>query len=377
MSFASEMLARYDHGQTEVGLFVRCVGELIDVLKGNADPLTVLFGSGSPSAADLYISAPAAAAANRMLSEAVTAMVEDLPDGRRLRILEVGAGTGSATASVLPVLPEGRFDYVYTDISAGFFAEAEGRFGGAESSIEYRVLDIERSPSSQGFETHSYDIVIASNVLHATRFLGETLANCLETLAPSGMLVALENMRPQGWMDLTFGSLDGWWRFADEYRPLSALSTPDIWERGLTEGGFEDFEFLGVASSDERPDRGVIVAQGPQDVSEPPGVWLLMGDHTGVATDLAEQLRQRDQTVVVAKHSTGSDGSAADDVGVVSDDRESWRNLFENLPAEVPVKGIVHLAGLDGSGVDADNIEFAQRRQAHRQQRIGDDPRHG
>ncbi len=357
--FASEMLARYDHGQTEVGLFVRCVGELIDVLKGNADPLTVLFGSGSPSAADLYISAPAAAAANRMLSEAVTAMVEDLPDGRRLRILEVGAGTGSATASVLPVLPEGRFDYVYTDISAGFFAEAEGRFGGAEASIEYRVLDIERSPSSQGFETHSFDIVIASNVLHATRFLGETLANCLETLAPSGMLVALENMRPQGWMDLTFGSLDGWWRFADEYRPLSALSTPDIWERGLTEGGFEDFEFLGVAGGDERPDRGVIVAQGPQDVSEPPGVWVLMGDHTWVATDLAAQLRQRDQTVVVAKHSTGSDGSAADDVGVVSDDRESWRNLFENLPAEVPVKGIVHLAGLDGSGVDADNIEFA------------------
>ena len=94
--FASEMLAQYEHGQTEVGLFVRCVGELIDVLKGDADPLTLLFGSGSPSAADLYISAPAAAAANRMLSEAVTAMVEDLPDGRRLRILEVGAGTGSA-----------------------------------------------------------------------------------------------------------------------------------------------------------------------------------------------------------------------------------------------------------------------------------------
>lgn len=357
--FATEMLARYDHGQTEVGLFVRCVGELIDVLKGDADPLTVLFGSGSPSAADLYISAPAAAAANRMLAEAVTAMVEDLPDGRRLRILEVGAGTGSATASVLPVLPSERYDYVYTDISAGFFAEAENRFGGVEASIDYRVLDIEKSPVTQGFDAHSYDIVIASNVLHATRFLGETLANCLEILAPSGLLVALENMRPQGWMDLTFGSLDGWWRFADEYRPLSALSTPDIWERGLTEGGFDDFEFLGVSDADERPDRGVIVAQGPQDVSEPPGVWVLMGDQTGVATDLAAQLRQRDQTVIVVNHPAGFNGSATFDVGVESDDRESWRNLFENLPAGLPVKGVVHLAGLDGSGVDADNVEFA------------------
>ena len=67
----------------------------------------------------------------------------------------------------------------------------------------------------------------------------------------------------------------------------------------------------------------------------------------------------------MASHSTSSNGSAPHDVldelevGIESDDRESWRNLFENLPAGVPIKGVVHLAGLDGFGVDAGNLEFA------------------
>ena len=162
--------------------------------------------------------APVWRAANRMIGEVVRTLVDDVPDGRRLRVLEVGAGIGSATETILPELPAGQFDYMYTDISAGFFAEAESRFGGAEASIDYRVLDIEKDPVEQGFEPHAYDMVIAANVLHATRHLDETLAHCRALLAPSGLLVALENQRGRGWMDLIFGQLDGWWRFADRYR---------------------------------------------------------------------------------------------------------------------------------------------------------------
>ena len=148
--FADWMEERYSHGVTEVRLFRRSAGALAEVLVGNADPLTLLFSSGEPSAADLYRLAPVARSANRMLADGMREMVKGLPEGRRLRILEVGAGTGSATASVLPELPAGGYEYVYTDISAGFFAEAEGRFGGAEASIEYRVLDIERDVAWAG-----------------------------------------------------------------------------------------------------------------------------------------------------------------------------------------------------------------------------------
>ncbi|MCY4640538.1 MAG: SDR family NAD(P)-dependent oxidoreductase [Chloroflexi bacterium] len=345
-AFAAELAARHDHGSTEIELFRRCGGALAEVLRGEADPLTLLFSSGEPSAGDLYRLAPVARAANRLLGDAVAALLRELPEDRRLRVIEVGAGTGSATGMVLPELPPDRYDYVYTDISAGFFAEAEARFGGSEASIDYRVLDIETDPVEQGFDAHGYDLVIASNVLHATRFLHETLAHCRDLLAPSGHLVALENLRGQGWLDLTFGQLDGWWRFADDYRPHHALAGPEVWKRVLADAGFAGAEVLGGSGgADGRPDRGVIVAQGPEEVAEPAGAWVLVADDSGVAEALAAELVSRRQRVVLAPRDAS--------------DRGSWRALIEALPADVPLRGVVHLTALDGHGAEAAPEELA------------------
>ncbi len=365
--FADRMAAQYPHGSSEVGLFQRCAGALADVLVGRADPLTLLFGSGEPSAAYVYREAPVARAANRMLGDAVARLLGDLPDGRRLRVLEVGAGTGSGTASVLPELPEGSFDYVYTDISAGFFAEAEAQFGGAEAGFDYRALDIEVDPVTQGFDRHGYDLVIASNVLHATRDLHETLTHCREMLAPSGQLVALESLRGQGWKDLMFGQLDGWWRFADDYRPYYALAEPAVWRRALADAGFEGAEVLGpeVADSTAVPDRGVIVAAGPAEVTEPAGLWVLAADRSGVAEELAGELAARNQTVVLAGAGASAGGGpppgapGVHRLGVEPERRESWRLLLEELPTDVPLCGVVHLVAVDGHGAGATTGEFA------------------
>ena len=291
-AFLAEVTQRFPHAANEVGLFRRCAGALSAVLRGNEDPLALLFGDAKPSAGDLYRLAPVWRAANRMMGEVVRTLVDQLPEGRRLRVLEVGAGIGSATDRILPELPAGRFDYMYTDISAGFFADAEARFSDADAAIDYRVLDIEKDPVDQGFEPHAWDLVIAANVLHATRHLDQTLAHCRALLAPSGLLVALENQRGRGWMDLIFGQLDGWWRYADRYRPDHALAGPDVWCRALADTGFAESEVLGVDRSAAAglPDRGVIVAQGPAEVKEATGVWVLAADRGGVAEALAAQL---------------------------------------------------------------------------------------
>ena len=360
--FATRMTDLHPHGLTEIGLFRRSGRALAEVLRGREDPLTLLFSSGEPTAADLYLKAPVARAANSMLGDAVRALVAALPDGRRLRVIEVGAGTGSATASVLPELPDGRFDYMYTDISAGFFAEAEARFG--DEAIEYRPLDIEKDPVEQGFDAHSYDLLIASNVLHATRYLEETLAHCRDLLAPSGHLIALENLSGLGWMDLTFGQLDGWWRFADSFRPHHALAGPPVWRRSLGNVGFEEVEVLGVDESDSTKtlDKGVIVAQGPAKVTEPGGAWVLAADNRGAAEELATELAARNQTVVLAC----SDGLQVDDnSGIIRtiidmEQREAWRSLLKELPDDVPLSGVVHLASLDGHGAQATTGEMAE-----------------
>ena len=87
-----------------------------------------------------------------------------------MRILEIGGGTGSATLPVLQELSRGserslRLDYVFTDISAGFFENASSKLADWKQDITFKKLDIGADPLSQGFKTDSFDLVIASNVL--------------------------------------------------------------------------------------------------------------------------------------------------------------------------------------------------------------------
>ena len=366
-AYLSEMEGRFPHAINEIGLFRRCAGALPQVLRGNEDPLSLLFGDAEPQAGDLYRRAPVWRAANQMLGEVVRTLVSELPQDRRLRVLEVGAGIGSATECVLPVLPAGRFDYTYTDISAGFFADAETRFSTEDTPIDYLVLDIEKDPIEQGFEAFAFDLIIAANVLHATCYLDETLTNCRSLLAPSGLLVALENQRGRGWMDLIFGQLDGWWRFADQYRPNHALAGPAVWRQALADTGFTETEILGVDQSESvgLPDRGVIVSQGPAEITLPEGVWILAADQGGMAATLAAQLAAQNQRVMLVGCEPKTVEALAQNQSGISatmidmEQRESWRLLVEELPSAIPLTGIVHFVAQDGNGAAAATTDFA------------------
>ena len=364
---AANLEARHPHGRNEIGLLRRCGEALVDVLLGRTDPLTLLFGSGEPSAADIYRNSAAARAGHRLLADALLPLCKAIPEGKSLRVLEVGAGTGSATEAVRSVLPDWRFDYLFTDISAGFFGPAEARFGGEESSFDYRVLNIEADPSTQEFDRQGYDLVIASNVLHATRDLGETLANCRSLLAPGGRLVVLELMRAWHWQDLTFGLLEGWWRFADPYRPASAIVGPAVWRRALGDAGFSDVTVLGVEedNADALLDRGLILAHAPAEAVPSSGVWVIVRDHSGIGDALAVELAARNQAVVVAGEGTAEHATAPSLQEVVRTSvplqcRESWKSLFEDLAPALALQGIVHLAALDGHGRRATSGEIAQ-----------------
>ena len=356
-AFADRSIERHAHGVNELGLLRRSGSALPEVLLGDVDPLSILFPREGPGAADFYFTAPASRASNRLLGDAVAAAVAQWPADRRLRILEVGAGTGSGTSVVLPELPEGNFDYVFTDISAGFFAEAENRFRDFGVPIEYRSLDIERDPASQGYDLHAYDLVIAVNVLHATRNLPETLGHCRDLLAPSGQILAVESLRGRGWQDMTFGQLDGWWRYSDAYRPEHAIASPQIWRQALSDTGFIDPVVLGGESRNDEEGplgSGVIMARGPATVSWPAGTWVVVGDDTVAMPGLTAGLAAQNQTVIIASKANGSSqdssGSGIIRTGVAATDRASWRSLFQGLPEDIPLQGVVHCASLGGRG---------------------------
>ena len=102
----------------ELRTLQRCGPELARVLTGEQDPLQLLFPGGSlAEARKLYVESPYARTYNATLAQTLKSAIAELPDGARLRILEIGAGTGGTTTHLLPVLPADQVDYTFTDIS--------------------------------------------------------------------------------------------------------------------------------------------------------------------------------------------------------------------------------------------------------------------
>jgi acyl transferase domain-containing protein/SAM-dependent methyltransferase len=217
----------------------RCGGSLAAVLTGQESALDTLFPAGSYATVDyLYDRWPVARYFNGILRSVVEAAAANLPSNTTLRVVEIGAGTGGTTSSVLPVLRPDRTAYTFTDVSDFFLTRAQERFA-AFPFVEYRLLDIEREPTEQGLAQHRFDVVVAANVLHATRDLDRTLRHVRSLLAPDGVLVMYEATHNPRWLDVTTGLIAGWQRFEDSWRQTHPLLEVDRWTAALLANGFE------------------------------------------------------------------------------------------------------------------------------------------
>ena len=226
-------------------------------------------------------------------------------------------------------------------------------------------MDIERDPADQGFDLHRVDLLLAGEVLSATRNLRETLGNCRRLLAPSGVLLAVEGMQRRGVQDLTFGLLEGWWRFADEYRSDHPLVPAAGWKRVLSDAGYGRVAFVGAPAPVSAKGGGakaglgasILVARGPAEVRPDPGLWVVwpgIGPE-GLAADLARALEDESQTVMVLP--AGESGQPAQE----SPPREWWRDRFRGLPDDPPLRGVVHVGAAGERGRDTDLPERVER----------------
>ena len=107
----------------------------------------------------------------------------------------------------------------------------------------YRTLDIENDPCTQGYPDESFDLIVASNVLHATKRLSDTMRNVRRLLRPGGYLDMME-ITDNGPIrsGFVFGSLPGWWFGADDGRVLSPLISCAEWDSLLRKTGFSGID---------------------------------------------------------------------------------------------------------------------------------------
>lgn len=238
-ALAAELEALYPSWK----LFPAIARNLLGIMRGDVDPLQVGFESGL---------------AGTFYTDVFTTLCDDrfkrlldlaTHEKPAMRILEVGAGTGSTTEHILSALQEfeercggSKFsEYTYTDISPSFFEEAGQRFESFGDRMIYKAFDIERSPESQGFELGAYDMVLASSVIHATANITATLRNIRSLLKPGGHLVYLEIVVPEKTStNFVFGTFPGWWSCKEEWRLWCPAITEVQWGQILKENGFSD-----------------------------------------------------------------------------------------------------------------------------------------
>ena len=217
-----------------------------------------------------------------------------------LKVLEIGAGTGGATLPIMEVIGGGDVEpprlksWNFTDISSSFFDASKEKLGRWNHLISYAKLDIETDPVKQGFEAESYDVVVAANVLHATKSMHQTLTNVRKLLKPGGRIVLIELTRERMTTSTIFGTLSGWWAGAEDGRQKGPLMTEEEWDRKLRQVGFSGLDAAVWDSPIEHVHQGSMMVSRVSEnkpVSNRPGVLLI---HDGnVPWNIQQQIAAR------------------------------------------------------------------------------------
>jgi malonyl CoA-acyl carrier protein transacylase len=274
-------------GQDRVFLdyILRCGQNLVKILTGRLSALETIFPSGDFTLAeDLYERAPVSA----YFRDLCRAALEGLVRGRRAatyRVLELGAGTGSTASALLPILPPDASEYFFTDVSDIFLNRARNKFA-AYPFVRYGLLDVERDPAEQGYPNGAVDVVVATNVLHATRDLRATIQRVKSLLAPGGLLILCEVTTYHGWFDVTTGLIEGWQVFEDGLRGDHPLLSGEVWRDALAAGGFEAVSVYPQAGSRaEALGERVIVAKAPGESAASRRLTLAGESHSAIVMD--------------------------------------------------------------------------------------------
>lgn len=267
-----------------------------------------------------------------------------------LRVLEIGAGTSGATESVLRALAPSNdrvmySKYVVTDVSSSFFIEAKERFKSLPN-VEFTALDISQDPKEQGFEEGQYDLVIATNTIHSTPNLKQTLTHVRHLLHPEGKLLLQELSPASKWVNYALGTLPEWWSGEGDSRPNEPYVNPERWQSELVSAGFDKPETMILDAEEPYQLNAIIVAQPKQQVEASKAVTLLCNDSANVPSNILSALEQRGYDVTICTPKMPP-SPGRDVLAVLEIDHP----FFENLDSASYEWFQSYVLSLDGAGI--------------------------
>jgi SAM-dependent methyltransferase len=192
-------------------------------------------------------------AVNNWVGAALAA--ERVSGQRTLRILEVGAGPGSASEILLRLFDERGLlprveRYLITEPNAFFLRSGQRKLARQypDLPLEWGALNLDLPWSAQGINPGEFDLIYAVNVMHISRDLMFSLNEARSALASDGWLVIGECLRPYFnqpiYPELMFQILESFTNVQTdpEIRPNPGFLTAEHWRRAFTRAGFQRAE---------------------------------------------------------------------------------------------------------------------------------------
>ncbi|KAF4981694.1 hypothetical protein FZEAL_2581 [Fusarium zealandicum] len=218
-----------------------------------------------------------------------------------LKVLEIGAGTGAPSVGAWTDLsfPDGRIfysEYTITDLSSSLLLNNKERTKGL-TNVHHAVLNPNQDPVEQGFAEGQYDLVIATNAIHTTKSVAESLKNIRNLLRPNGRLLLQELSPSSKWPNYIFGILSWWWSGAADGRVEEPYMTTQQWEAELHAAGFGETVIVPGSGTPVQENSIIIAKPLETEVASERAVTLLAFPGDGSAEALSEILTARGLSV--------------------------------------------------------------------------------
>ncbi|MGB7921713.1 MAG: beta-ketoacyl synthase N-terminal-like domain-containing protein [Pyrinomonadaceae bacterium] len=232
--------AEYPEFTKEFEFLDHCATLYKEALTGEVEAVSVLFPGGNTnvyvSLLDNWRRYSNASIYLKLIPQLVARAANE---SRRhpLRILEVGGGAGILTWEVVEQLRDCEVEFQFTDLGKAFVLNAERKAAREGFDfMKFGTLDISQEPTAQGYQGYSYDLILAFNVVHATKNIRETIGNLKRLLAPNGVLILLEVVTSRRSNTMVEGLAEGWWYYEDDdLRRETPLLNADQWQRLMDE----------------------------------------------------------------------------------------------------------------------------------------------
>lgn len=277
------------------------------------------------------------------LQELIALGMRQLPDGQRLRILEISEGAPSFAMDACLGLDADCGDYAFATTSTATLedvARLKEQFPQIDARLIGAAADATQTAPSCQLAIVTLDFNTVAEAVTALEY-------ARTSLAPGGSLVVV-GQHVSRWIDFVFGAQRQNWSLTDNGHWLSNQRAVQFWQLQLQQLGFAGAELFEM-SPDTLSGPYLLLSRQSKPAQLPataakraPRSWILLADTQGVSAQLSDQLVKQLQARgdLVVQAGPG--------------DTAYVENLLRTTTASYgKLDGIVHLAGISSPSTDA------------------------